>query len=105
MIMLATKNLDEQLQKLEAKIKMLKAHKKDQKHRNENRIKELVGTYYLQQARQDKNVMDALKKDMDAYLKNSSDRKLFDLPPLDKPSPDKPNPDKPSPEKSNQAKS
>lgn len=73
--------LKAQQAKIAAQIQYIEARTKTTERKQETRRKILVGSYYLDQARNNQQ-FEILKKSMDGYLKRNSDRKLFDLPEL-----------------------
>jgi hypothetical protein len=73
--------LKAQQAKLHARIQLMEARTKHAERKNDTRRKILVGSYYLDQAKQT-NQLNDIKKLMQSYLKRNSDRKLFDLPDL-----------------------
>lgn len=73
--------LKAQQEKIAARIQLLESRHKNLARKQDTQRKILVGSYYLDRAIKE-NKMEELKKRMDTYLKRNSDRKLFDLPPL-----------------------
>ncbi len=71
--------LKAQQAKLQARIQLMESRTKESERKKDTRRKILVGSYYLDHARQN-NQMEDVAKRMDGYLKRNSDRKLFDLP-------------------------
>lgn len=78
----AIEKLKEQRNKLDARIQAVEAREKSSERKKDIRRKILVGSYYLDQAKQ-KNEMKKLCQKMADYLKRNSDRQLFDLPDLE----------------------
>ncbi len=70
--------LKAQQAKLAAQIQATEARLKTTERKQETRRKILVGSYYLEEARKNKE-LEALKKTMDTYLTRDSDRALFKL--------------------------
>ena len=70
--------LKEQRDKINARIQAAEARSKTNERKTDTRRKILVGSYYLDQAREN-NQLGEVKKLMDKYLTRPSDRKLFDL--------------------------
>ena len=70
--------LKEQRDKINARIQAAEARGKTQERKIDTRRKILIGSYYLDQAKQ-KNQWEEIKQLMDAYLTRPSDRKLFEL--------------------------
>ena len=66
---------------LKAQIQALQAVDKTRERKRETRRKILVGAYYLDKARQE-DAFNQLVSIMDNYLKRESDRRLFELAPL-----------------------
>ena len=66
---------------LKAQIQALEAVDKTRERKRETRRKILVGAYYLDKARQE-DAFNQLVGIMDNYLKRESDRRLFELAPL-----------------------
>ncbi len=75
--------LKEQRQKLDAKIQATENRHKTAERKKDLQRKILVGTYYLQEAMR-QGTWEEIKKQMDHFLTRDSDRRLFDLPPLEK---------------------
>jgi hypothetical protein len=63
-------------------IQTMEAHAKVSERKKDTRRKILLGSYYLNEARQN-NQWELVQKIMDGYLKRNNDRKLFDLPELE----------------------
>lgn len=70
--------LKEQREKLNNRIQLAEARTKTHERKIDTRRKILIGSYYLDQAKQN-NKFDEIKKMMDSYLTRPSDRKLFEL--------------------------
>jgi len=74
----------EQLKKkqaqLTAQIKDVEAREKEKERKLETRRKILVGSFYLDKAKENGSI-DQLKNELDSYLTRKDDRALFDLPP------------------------
>jgi hypothetical protein len=79
--MSSLEKLKTQQAKLTARIQAAEARTKVSERKQETRRKILVGSYYLDQARQN-DQLDEIKKYMSGYLKRKSDRQLFELPEL-----------------------
>ena len=82
------KDINEKLQKLKqkrevlnARIQQIEARENTLERKYETRRKILVGALFLDEYRKNDNMSELVKK-MDKYLERGSDRKLFDLPPL-----------------------
>ena len=73
--------LKQQREKLNARIQATEARLKNSERKKDTRRKILIGSYYLDQAKQ-ADKMEDLKKIMDDYLKRDYDRELFDLEPI-----------------------
>jgi len=71
-----------QQEKLTARIQAVEARTKESERKKDTRRKILVGSYYLDQAKQ-QNQMAEVQRIMATYLKRNSDRKLFDLPDIE----------------------
>lgn len=76
----ALEKLKAQRAKLDARIQAAEARSKSAERKQETRRKILVGSYYLDKAREQGKLED-LKNRMAEYLSRDSDRQLFDLPP------------------------
>lgn len=76
--------LKKKKQQIENKIKLIEAKEKTKKRKEETRRKILVGSYYLDQAKE-KSTIDNLYQAMDGYLSRSADRSLFGLDPINEP--------------------
>lgn len=80
--------LKSQQAKLAARIQAAEARVRVSERKQDTRRKILIGAYYLDEARKNINGNDgndgivALKEKLDGYLKRDSDRKLFDLLPI-----------------------
>ena len=74
--------LKKQRATLDARIQAAEARSRVSERKQDIRRKILVGAYYLEEA-QKKNQWSALQQIMADYLTRDSDRKLFDLLPLD----------------------
>ena len=72
------KRLKEQRDKINARIQAAEAREKTNERKTDTRIKILIGSYYLDQAKEN-NQLGEIKKLMEKYLTRPSDRKLFDL--------------------------
>lgn len=72
--------LKAQRAKLDARIQAAEARSKSAARKQETRRKILVGSYYLDKAREQGQWED-LKNCMAEYLSRDSDRQLFELPP------------------------
>lgn len=70
--------LKEQREKINARIQAAESRAKNSERKTDTRKKILVGSYYLDQAKEN-NQLGEIKKLMDKYLTRPSDRKLFDL--------------------------
>jgi hypothetical protein len=73
--------LKTQQEKLKARIQLMESRAKESERKKDTRRKILLGSYYLEQARE-KNQFDEIKQIMDRFLTRDSDRILFDLLPL-----------------------
>lgn len=76
----ALEKLKAQRAKLEARIQAAEARSKSAERKQETRRKILVGSYYLDKAREE-GKLNELKHRMADYLTRDSDRKLFDVSP------------------------
>lgn len=76
--------LKNQRAKIDARIQAAEARSKSAERKQETRRKILVGSYYLDKARE-QGKLEELKNRMAEYLSRDSDRKLFDLPPAENP--------------------
>lgn len=65
---------------IEARIQSAEARFKSAERKKDTRRKILVGSYFIDKAR-DEKTWDALQSAMDNYLTRPTDRTLFDLPP------------------------
>ena len=74
--------LKQKHEQLKAQIHTLEAAEQSRQRKQETRRKILIGAYYLNQAKT-QDSWSALASLMNGYLTRTSDRKLFDLPPLD----------------------
>ena len=68
---------------LNARIRLIQNREQSKERKNNTRRKILVGSFYLDQANKN-NSFDAVVKLMDSYLTRDSDRKVFNLKPLEK---------------------
>ena len=68
---------------INARIKLLQNREQLKERKADTRRKILLGSYYLDQAKQNDSYDDIVKL-MDSYLTRTSDRALFDLEPLEK---------------------
>jgi hypothetical protein len=82
------KDINEKLQKLKqkrevlnARIQQIEARQNTLERKHETRRKILVGALFLDEYRKNDNMSELVEK-MDKYLERDSDRKLFDLPPI-----------------------
>ena len=76
------KRLKDKKEQLDAQIKAIEAREATKRRKEDTRRKILVGAYYMDKAVKE-NSLDEIAKLMDGYLERSSDRVLFELPPLD----------------------
>lgn len=74
-------NLKKKQDQLKAQIQKLEAAEKHRERKKDTRRKILIGSYYLEQARE-KGEFQNIVKLMESYLKRDTDRVLFDLEPL-----------------------
>lgn len=79
-----SKSIDTQLQKLEKRLKKLRAQKSKRARKNKLRRQTLIGKVYLKRITKESGAWEEIKKVMNVYLKRNSDRHLFDLPPTNK---------------------
>ena len=70
--------LKEQQEKLKARIINIENREKTQERKRDTRRKILIGSYYLEKAREN-NSMEEIKSLMDTFLTRNSDRILFNL--------------------------
>jgi len=84
--MASTRNLDSLKKKrdiINARIRLITNREQSKDRKDATRRKILIGSYYLDQANKN-NSFDAVVKLMDSYLTRDSDRKVFNLKPLEK---------------------
>ena len=84
--MASTRNLDSLKKKrdiINARIRLITNREQSKERKNATRRKILIGSYYLDQANKN-NSFDDVVKLMDSYLTRDSDRKVFNLKPLEK---------------------
>ncbi|MBC8307168.1 MAG: mobilization protein [Pelagibacterales bacterium] len=84
--MASTRNLDSLKKKrdiINARIRLITNREQSKERKDNTRRKILIGSYYLDQANKN-NSFDAVVKLMDSYLTRDSDRKVFNLKPLEK---------------------
>ena len=84
--MASTRNLDSLKKKrdiINARIRLITNREQSKERKDDTRRKILIGSYYLDQANKN-NSFDAVVKLMDSYLTRDSDRKVFNLKPLEK---------------------
>lgn len=74
--------LKEKKQKIEKRINIIEAKEKSKKRKEDTRRKILIGSYYLDKAKEEGS-MQAIHAIMDQYLRRDTDRKLFDLKPIE----------------------
>lgn len=75
-------SLKKKKQQIENQIKLMEAKQKTKLRKEETRKKILVGSYHLDQARE-QGTMENINQIMEQYLNRNIDRKLFGLPPLE----------------------
>ena len=68
---------------LNARIRLMQNREQSKERKDNTRRKILIGSYYLDNANKN-NSFDDIVKLMDKYLTRDSDRKLFNLKPIDK---------------------
>lgn len=73
-------SLKKKKEQIENQIKLIEAKEKSKQRKEDTRRKILIGSYYLDQAREHSN-MDDLQTIMDGYLSRATDRSLFNLEP------------------------
>ena len=71
-----------QQEKLKAKIQKVESIEKHKDRKQDTRRKILIGSYFIDHAKQT-GTFDDLKEKMATFLKRNSDRALFDLPILE----------------------
>jgi hypothetical protein len=74
----ALDKLKEKREKLDKRIQSVEARSKETDRKKDIRRKILVGSYYLEQAKNNKTIHE-LNQLMDTFLTRTSDRVLFDL--------------------------
>jgi hypothetical protein len=74
--------LKAQQEKLKARIQLMESRAKDSERKKDTRRKILVGSYFIEKAKE-KNQWDEIKERMDTFLTRNSDRILFELPLLE----------------------
>jgi hypothetical protein len=74
--------LKSQQEKLKARIQLMEARAKESERKKDTRRKILVGSYFLDKAKE-KNQLDEIKERMNTFLTRNSDRILFGLPLLE----------------------
>lgn len=71
-----------QQQKLSAQIQKEESRTKTKERKADTRRKILIGAYFLDKLKAE-GTFEAIKKELNDFLKRSSDRALFGLPPLE----------------------
>lgn len=72
--------LKERQEQLQAQIQKLEAAEKSREKKRDTRRKILVGSYYLDKLKDDKDAMHKLMQSLEDFLTRDNDRILFDLP-------------------------
>lgn len=75
----ALEKLKMQQAKITARIQQIQARNKVTERKQDMRRKILIGAYYLDQAKQNPETLNAIKTGLSDYLTRNSDRQLFDL--------------------------
>ena len=75
-------SLEKRHAQIEAQLQAIEARDKTTQRKNETRRKILVGSFYLDKAKENGSI-DQLKNELDSYLTRKDDRALFGLAPKD----------------------